>query len=59
MPAKKAASERQWETRHYISFPMPPSDAPELSVREVQDIIDRVRDERSDRAAGLGSATRS
>lgn len=59
MSAEKDASEKQWETRHDIRFPMPPSDAPRLSVEDIHAFIADVRDERSDRAAGHGPVTRS
>lgn len=41
-------AEVRWETRHGIQFPVPPDDAPELSVEEVRDVINAVRSERTD-----------
>jgi AbrB family looped-hinge helix DNA binding protein len=40
-----------WETRHGINFPVPPADAPDLTVDEIRDAIEAAREHRSDRAA--------
>lgn len=50
-----AEVEAHWETRHGIQFPVPPSDAPSLSVEEVRDVIEAVRAERADQVARAGS----
>lgn len=50
-----AEAEVRWETRHGIQFPVPPDDAPDLSVEEIRDVIDAVRSERTDQVARAGS----
>lgn len=35
------------KTRHGINFPVPPADAPELTVEQVRDLIESVRERRS------------
>ena len=47
--------EGEWETRHGISFPVPPEGAQELSTSEVRSLLEAVRDERADQAANAGS----
>ena len=44
----------EWETRHGIRFPLPPSDAPEQSIEEIGDVVDDVRSDRSEQAVRAG-----
>ena len=47
--------EGEWETRHGISYPVPPEGAQELSTSEVRSLLEAVRDERADQVASAGS----
>lgn len=46
--------EGTWEARHGIHFPVPPADAPDLTVEQVRDVIERGRENRSEQAARAG-----
>lgn len=46
--------EGRWETRHGIDFPVPPDDAPDLTVEQVREVIDAGREERRDRSVRAG-----
>jgi len=46
--------EGTWETRHGINFPVPPADAPDLTVEQVRDVIEAGRESRSDQVARAG-----
>lgn len=49
-----AETDVQWETRHGIDFPIPPEDAPDLSVDQIREVIDSGREERRERAVRAG-----
>lgn len=49
-----AQAESGWEMRHGIRFPVPPGDAPDLSVDDIRDAIDAGRAERIDEVTDAG-----
>ena len=46
--------EAGWDTRHGIRFPVPPVDAPELSVNDIRVAIEAGRAERIDEVSDAG-----
>lgn len=49
-----AVSQGGWETRHGIRFPVPPTDAPDLTVDEIRDVIESGRSDRMDEVTRAG-----
>lgn len=42
------------ETRHGIDFPVPPVDAPDLTIEQIREVIDEGREQRSDQVSSAG-----